>query len=172
MIGAMPYLLLGLLLGALVSLWVGRAWRRARLRRRFRRARAGELAAEKLLKKRGFRILDDQVRRREHMLVDGKRLEYEVRADLLVSRWWRTYVVEVKTGKSAPNPKTTATRRQLREYAAIYDVDGLLLADMSAGELREIRFPARATGRRPAWMAAMFLIGAMVGVALTTIAGS
>ncbi|HVH97636.1 MAG TPA: PD-(D/E)XK nuclease family protein, partial [Enhygromyxa sp.] len=163
----MPELVLGLLLGALLSLWLARAWRRARMRRRFRRARDGELAAEQLLKKRGFRVLADQVTRREHMFVDGERLEYEVRADLLVSRWWRTYVVEVKTGKVAPNPRKGATRRQLREYAALYDVDGLLLADMSAGELHEIRFPAKATEGRARWMAAMFLIGAIVGVAVT-----
>jgi Holliday junction resolvase-like predicted endonuclease len=166
-----PYLILGLLLGALLSLWIGRGWRRARMRRRFRKARAGELAAEQLLKKRGFRILDEQVRRREHMFVDGERIEYEVRADLLVSRRWRTYVVEIKTGKSAPNPRTIATRRQLREYAALYDADGLLLADMSAGELHQIRFPAKATGRRPTWMAAMFLLGAMAGVALAVLVG-
>ncbi len=167
----MPYLVLGLLFGALVSLWIRRAWSRARMRRRFRRARAGELAAEKLLRSKGFRILDEQVRRREHMLVDGKALDFEVRADLLVSRWWRTFVVEVKTGKSAPNPVHTATRRQLREYAAIYEADGLLLADMSAGELHEIRFPAGATQRRPSSLAAMFLVGAMVGVAVTTLIG-
>jgi Holliday junction resolvase-like predicted endonuclease len=167
----MPYLIIGLLFGALLSLWVGRAWRRARMRRRFRRARAGEIAAEKLLKKRGFRILDEQVRRRGHIFVNDERLDYEVRADLLVSRWWRTYVVEVKTGKSAPNPKSSATRRQLREYAALYEADGVLLADMSAGELRKIRFPAKATGRRPVGMAAMFLVGAIVGVALTVFVG-
>jgi hypothetical protein len=167
----MSHVVLGLLLGALLSLWIGRMWRRALMRRRFLRARAGEIAAEELLKRRGFRILDGQVRRQAHMFVDGERLEYEVRADLLVSRWWRTYVVEVKTGNSAPNPKTTTTRRQLREYAAIYDADGLLLADMSVGELREIRFPVRRTGRRSFWMAAMFLVGAIAGVALTTLVG-
>jgi signal transduction histidine kinase len=164
----MPTLLLGLLLGAMLSIWLGRAWRRARMRRRFRRARTGELAAEALLKKRGYRILDEQVRRREHLLVDNERLEYEVRADLLVSRWWRTYVVEVKTGNSAPNPRNSATRRQLREYAALYEADGLLLADMNAGRIHEIRFPARgATGRSQ--LAAVFLLGAMVGVGLATL---
>ncbi|MFO7566830.1 MAG: PD-(D/E)XK nuclease family protein [Enhygromyxa sp.] len=167
----MPWLLVGLLLGALLSLWIGRAWRRARMRRRSRRARAGEVAAEVLLRRRGFRILDEQVRRREHLLVDGERLDFEVRADLLVSRWWRTYVVEIKTGKSAPNPKTSATRRQLREYAAVYEVDGLLLADMSAGELHEIRFPARASGRRPAGLVPVFLAGAIFGVVLATFVG-
>jgi Holliday junction resolvase-like predicted endonuclease len=164
-------LILGVLLGALLSIWLARSWRRARMRQRFRKARAGELAAEQLLKKRGFRILADQVRRREHMFVNGERLEYEVRADLLVSKWWRTYVVEVKTGKSAPDPRKGATRRQLREYAALYDADGLLLADMTAGQLHEIRFPVKATGRRPARVAAIFLVGAMVGVALATLVG-
>ncbi|PRP93582.1 PD-(D/E)XK nuclease family protein [Enhygromyxa salina] len=167
----MPYLVLGLLLGALVSLWVGRAWQRTRMRRRFRQARAGEVAAEELLKKQGFRILDEQVRRRQHMFVDGERLDYEVRADLLVSRWWRTYVVEVKTGKSAPNPKTTATRRQLREYAAVYDADGLLLADMSARELYEIEFPASGSRRQRTRTATAFILGAMVGVALAVLVG-
>jgi Holliday junction resolvase-like predicted endonuclease len=167
----MPELMLGVLLGALLSLWLARAWQRARMRRRFRRARAGELEAERLLKKRGFRILAEQVPRREHLFVDGERLEYEVRADLLVSRWWRTYVVEVKTGKSAPNPRNGATRRQLREYAALYDADGLLLADMSAGTLHEIRFPAKASRGRAVALAAMFLCGAMVGVAATMLIG-
>ena len=134
------------------------------MRRRFRKARAGELAAEQLLRRRGYRILEDQVRRREHMFVDGERLEYEVRADLLVSRGWRTYVVEVKTGKSAPNPKAPGTRRQLREYAALYDADGLLLADMSAGTIHEVRFPARSSGRGPIGLAAMFLLGAIAGL--------
>jgi Holliday junction resolvase-like predicted endonuclease len=169
---AVSNLLLGLLLGALLSIWLARGWRRARMRRRFRTARAGELAAEQLLKQRGYRILADQVTRREHMFVDGERLDYEVRADLLVSRWWRTYVVEVKTGKHAPNPRKGATRRQLREYAALYDADGLLLADMSVGEIHEIHFPVKATGRKPARMAAMFLVGAMVGVGLTMLVGN
>jgi hypothetical protein len=105
------------------------------------------------------------------MFVDGERLDFEVRADLLVTRWWRTYVVEVKTGTSAPNPKTTATRRQLREYAAVYDVDGLLLADMNAGELHEVHFPTRGARRGAATLTATFLVGAIVGVVLTTIVG-
>ena len=136
------------------------------MRRRFRRAREGEIAAEVLLRARGYRILDDQSRRQGHMFVDGERVEYQVRADLLVSRGFRTYVVEVKTGKSAPNPKHSATRRQLREYAEVYEVDGLLLADMSAGQLREVHFPYRGQARMRRRMATLFLLGALFGVAL------
>ena len=124
-------LLLGLLLGALLAIGVTRLARRIRLRRRFARARAGELAVEPLLRRAGFRVLDEQVRRRAHLLVDGRPVEYEVRADLLATRGGRTYVVEVKTGKTAPKPSSSATRRQLREYAAVYAADGLLLADMA-----------------------------------------
>jgi hypothetical protein len=51
----MADVILAALLGALLSLWLARAWRRARMRRRFRKARAGEIAAEQLLKRRGFR---------------------------------------------------------------------------------------------------------------------
>lgn len=164
----MPLLLLVAgLVGMLLALVLARAWRRASLRWRFRKARAGELAAEALLRRRGFRILDEQVRRREHLFVDGERVDYEVRADLLVARWWRTYVVEVKTGKAAPNPTHTATRRQLREYAAVYAADGLLLADMNAGTLHEIRFPAQAGGREPSSTVALVLLGALLGVGLT-----
>lgn len=164
-------LLLAGLLGALLAIWIPQAWRRTKMRRRFRRAREGELEAAALLRRRGYRVLDDQVKRSGHMFVDGERVEYEVRADLLVSRWWRTYVVEVKTGKSAPNPKNSATRRQLREYAAVYEVDGLILADMSEGELRSVRFPGRGQRRRARVMAAMFVVGAMLGVAASAAIG-
>ncbi|MCA9685720.1 MAG: hypothetical protein KC457_26320 [Myxococcales bacterium] len=165
----LPQAIIGVLIGILLALWLARAWRRGRSRRRLRRARRGEIAAEALLRRRGYRILDDQVRRSCHMFVDGDRLDYEVRADLLATRGAKTYVVEVKTGSKAPNPRGAATRRQLREYAAVYPVDGLLLADMSAGELHEIHFPvAGASSPRLGRTLAVFVLGAIAGVALTT----
>lgn len=167
----MPYVLLGMLLGALLSTWFARAWASARRSRINRRARQGELAAERLLKREGYVILDQQVCRRHSMLIDKQRVEYEVRADLLASKRGRTYVVEVKTGKSAPDPKKAATRRQLREYAAIYKADGLLLADMTAERLHAIEFPAKETRPSRARMATVFLIGAIVGVILTMLTG-
>lgn len=164
-------LLLALLFGALLALTLARAWRRVRLRRRFRRAREGEREAEVLLERRGYTILDDQVRQRGELLVDGEALAYEVRADLLVARRGRTYVVEVKTGSRAPKPSSAATRRQLREYAAVYEVDGLLLADMSAGRLHAIEFPARARPRRGGSAPAAFVLGAALGVMLAMLVG-
>ena len=81
-----------------------------------------------------------------------------------------TYVVEVKTGKSGPDPKKAATRRQLREYAAIYEADGLLLADMTAERLHAIEFPTKETRPSRARMATVFLIGAITIVAVAACA--
>lgn len=160
-------LILALLVGALLALVLARTWRRLVLRRRFRRAREGEREAEQLLERAGYRILDAQVRQRGEVIVDGEPVAYEVRADLLATRRGRTYVVEVKTGTRAPKPSSAATRRQLREYADVYEVDGLLLADMTTGRLHAIEFPRRAPPRGRSIALPMFLFGALVGVALT-----
>jgi Holliday junction resolvase-like predicted endonuclease len=159
-------IVLSLLVGALLALVLARAWRRFVLRRRFRRAREGEREAEQLLERAGYRILDAQVRQRGELLVDGERVAYEVRADLLATRRGRTYVVEVKTGSRAPKPSSAATRRQLREYADVYEVDGLLLADMQAGRLYAIEFPRRPPPPRRSFVLPMLLLGLLVGVAL------
>ncbi len=160
-------LILALLVGALLALMFARTWRRLMLRRRFRRAREGEREAEQLLERAGYRILDAQVRQRGEMIVDGEPVAYEVRADLLAIRRGRTYVVEVKTGTRAPKPSSAATRRQLREYADVYEVDGLLLADMATGRLHAIEFPRRSPPRGRSIALPMFLFGTLVGVALT-----
>ena len=147
-----------------VAIGARRQWSNLAMRRRFRRGRRGELEAEKLLRARGFSVLDDQATRKAHMFVNGRRENYFVRADFLVSRWWKTYVVEVKTGAMAPNPKASATRRQLLEYSQVYDADGLILADMETRTLLEIRFPAR-TSRVGVGRIAVtaFVVGALVG---------
>jgi hypothetical protein len=152
----------------LITLSISRRWRAFRRARRFRRARQGETAARALLEARGYTLVDRQATRRARMWVDGRAVEYDVRADYLVVRGGRTFVVEVKTGDHAPDPAGTATRRQLLEYGSVYDADGLILADMSAGKLRSVRFPSparRAGGTRIIITAA--LVGLMAGAALT-----
>ena len=61
----------------------------------------------------------------------------------------------------------TATRRQLLEYALAYDVDGVLLVDMTAGRLHQVEFP---TLDRRAPPAIRFVLGVAVGIALTVLA--
>jgi Holliday junction resolvase-like predicted endonuclease len=101
----------------------------------------GELAAERLLERRGFTILDRQVTVRWHIEVDGEPFPCASRADLLVQKRGRQFVAEVKTGSRAPDPTTPQTRRQLLEYLMAFPVHGALLVDMERRTIHEIRFP-------------------------------
>jgi hypothetical protein len=141
----LPWALVALL--ALGCLLLALAWWRAagrvgrENRRRATVARAGESGAEALLARRGYRVTGRQETRRFALSVDGEEVEATCRADLLVaaddgSNW----VAEVKTGGAARATRPQ-TRRQLLEYALVFDVDGVLLVDMEAEEVHEITFP-------------------------------
>jgi hypothetical protein len=131
------------LLGGVVFA-ITRRLRAARLlKRRFARARRGEVEAVSVLARAGFRVQEAQTSRTLTVEVDGKRLGYVVRADFLVRDWLgRRYVAEVKTGERAPDPLHAPTRRQLLEYQVGYpEARAVLLVDMEACSVQRIRFP-------------------------------
>ena len=140
----MQYLLLLLVV---VCLFLTVAWRRAlsrgsrRQRDRMRRAQAGEEAAEILLEELGYTIVSRQESRSWPIVVDGEQFDAKVRADLVVTRDDETWIAEVKTGDTAPNPLHPATRRQLLEYLFVFDPDGILLVDVEMGDVMEVAFP-------------------------------
>lgn len=103
-------------------------------------AQAGEGAAEALLEAEGYTVLDRQVPVQGRMRLDGEEATFSVRLDLEVERSGRLYVAEVKTGTLAPDPTLAATRRQLREYAALLPDHGLLLVDMESETITEVDF--------------------------------
>jgi hypothetical protein len=108
--------------------------------RRGNRARKGEDIAERMLRRSGFEVVDRQVHRVSTMIVDDEPVEISVRVDFIVRHRRRSFVAEVKTGAVAPSPTHPATRRQLREYGAFFPRHGLLLVDVEAGRIHEIRF--------------------------------
>ena len=145
-------------------LWWRSATRRWASSRRRARAREGEIEAEEFLERRGYRILERQVRRRAHYLVDGAPRGAEVIADLLVARRGRRFIAEVKTGTKAPDPMHRATRRQLLEYAHAFDVDGLLLVDADQRRVSSFEVPqARRSSARWLWLALGLAAGAVAG---------
>ena len=96
-----------------------------------------------------------------------------LRGDLLVRRSGETFLVEVKTGEREPSLRSSATRRQLLEYAHAFDVDGLLLVDATTGAVHEVRTPATRAARPRAglgWVFAVVALGAL-GAWLVTRAG-
>jgi hypothetical protein len=91
-----------------------KAWK---TQRRFARGREAEGEAAQLLQKQGFEIIEDQCSRECRLDVDGTVIPYKVRVDFIVrDSSGDLYAAEVKSGKKAPNPKYSATRRQLIEY--------------------------------------------------------
>ncbi len=131
-----------------LSAWVSRFVRRRRILSRVARAGDGEKEAAIYLQDAGFMVLGTQVASTYSLMVDERPMDIDVRADLVVEKGARRFVVEVKTGKVAPRLDTPATRRQLLEYQLAFDVDGILLFDAEARAIRTISFPERMSRSR------------------------
>lgn len=132
-----------MLLVLAVVLAIRRRVRSRRARRRARIAVAAETAAERLLVRHGYAILDRQVRLIWTPLLDGEPVPTELRLDLLVAKAGEVLAAEVKSGTEAPRLETAATRRQLLEYRVAFAVDGVLLVEPAAGSIRRVDFPVR-----------------------------
>jgi hypothetical protein len=129
------------LIGALIGLRLARRRAERRIARHRRTGRAGAERALRLLRRAGYRVLDTEVTATGTVVVDGERREYRVRADALVRRWFRSYVAEFKGGPESARLENRDTRRQLLEYATVFDAKGILLVDADAGRIRRVRFP-------------------------------
>ena len=155
------------LLQALVVAW-RKWWRRRKILGRVARAGQGEARARGFLGELGFEILGAQVATTYPVFIDETEVTIALRADYLVEKNGRRYVVEVKTGKLATRIDTAATRRQLLEYRVAFDVDGVLLIDADSEKMHAVTFPvsnAPAESKRGAWgwlaLAAALLVAAL-----------
>jgi Holliday junction resolvase-like predicted endonuclease len=172
----LPWLLaLASLAGATVAWWLFRARQRWRLARSRAQGLDGEVRALRSLKRFGFAILGEQVERTAVLMIDEQPVPFTVRADFMVRKSGRTAVVEVKTGASATFD-AAATRRQLFEYAAIYQVEDVYLFDATSDRLYHTRFPhlQQRTGRRFAWRstverAVLIFLGIWAGIWIASI---
>ena len=160
---------------------LGVAAARRRLAAARERGAWGEVRAEAILRRRGFRVLGRQVGVTYGLGVDGRRIPVDLRADYVVAETGgrgRRYVAEVKTGKLAPRIDTAATRRQLLEYRMAFDVDGVLLVDAEDDRVRLVEFPLGTPGRgsrglgasgrppsRVVWLAAGIAAGVLATLA-------
>ena len=132
-------LLFGVLTGMILYHLAVINYKNFRVKRTFKSGRIAENAAVKFLRSHGYKILASQLREEVIIYVDGETEKSIVRADYLVRRGWKLYVVEVKSGQQG-NAKLPAIRRQLLEYYMVYQPDGILLLDMEHKNLQEIRF--------------------------------
>lgn len=114
-----------------------------KLKKRFTFAREGEKSAEELLKENGYALEEVQKGSKLSMYVNGEEFFYQVRPDGFASKEGKRYLVEVKTGKVATNPKSSATRRQLLEYYHGFDVEGVLLIDSQDKKVHHVHFDVK-----------------------------
>lgn len=161
----------GLVLGMILVVVVSRRYKRVKVQKMLKRAKAAEKKAVVLLQKWGYTIIDVQLREKVVITIDGKPHESTIRADILVRKGFKRYIVEVKTGQQT-SPTLPNVRRQLLEYWLVYQPDGMLLLDMEKEVLKEICFDQIATRRRLAQQPLMWLAaGICLGYFLYKIAG-
>jgi len=160
------YSILGAIIGAFLALFILKLFNQIKVKRRFEKAKNSEKQAVILLERHGFRITDIQKTKTYTLFVDNKPHEAMVRADMIAKKNNKTYVVEVKSGKKAPSPRSIATRRQLLEYYLAYRPDGLLLVDMEKEKIRQIRYSfidKSTVLKHMLWFVVIFFLGAIVG---------
>ena len=132
-------LLLLVTFGALVGSSIAR-WRKKRALASLReRGQQGEINAERWLREAGFDIIESQRNEEFFFLADGQRRTFRVRPDIMATFRGQSWLIEVKTGKSA-SPDYPATRRQIREYAQLWPRHRYALFDATQGLFYEISF--------------------------------
>ena len=104
-----------------------------------KRGRKSERKAIKLLIKKGYKIINQQLTTKGYLYENGNKVDYKVRPDFMVTKDKVTYVAEIKTGLSA-SIETISTRRQLLEYSKLFNSSKVILVDISKKEIKVIEF--------------------------------
>lgn len=99
----------------------------------------GEKIAHNWLKRHGFKNIESQSVFHCSYFIDGNEKEFDIKPDFLAEKSGESWLIEVKTGTAA-SPSTIATRRQLREYAALFPEKRYALFDATKKVLHEVEF--------------------------------
>ena len=122
-------------LGWKIRLW----WKNFLFMLSRKRGKKGEMTAIKLLEKKGFKILNEQINLNGYFFINGNLKKFDLRPDLLVEKNGVEYIAEIKTGEVA-DPSNINTRRQLHEYSYYGNQDVVLLVDPFKKSIKELSF--------------------------------
>jgi Holliday junction resolvase-like predicted endonuclease len=140
--------------------------RTKKLKQRFSKSRQAEKEAEKILRKKGYTIIDAQKSKPLHISIGDKIHRYLVRIDYLVRKRGKVYVVEVKNGEKVPYITNRETRRQMLEYYLAYQPNGIILLNMKNKSISEVKFQFEITFRQWLIKIVYFLAGAIFTLVL------
>ncbi len=132
---------IALLLFAFLRLKIKEWSRNYKKQQRLNRGIEGEKKAAVYLKKNGFKIIEEQSEKEYFIKENGKDIKISIIADFIVKKDGKQYVVEAKTGRSAPQITNSSTRRQILEYSQAFECDGVFLLDIDNKLLKKIEFP-------------------------------
>ncbi|MDC3088148.1 hypothetical protein OA505_00010 [Alphaproteobacteria bacterium] len=104
-----------------------------------KRGKKGERTSIQLLKKNGYKVLDEQIKLNGYFFIDDELNKFDLRPDLLVEKDGIQYIAEIKTGEVA-NPSNRDTRRQLHEYSYYSNQDIILLVDPIKKSIKRLSF--------------------------------
>jgi len=128
----------GIILGILVLYFGGKKFRSYRIKKMLKNAKSAERRAITILERAGYRVIDAQLKERVITTIDNTAHSSMIKADFLVRKGFKKYIVEVKTGNQAqitlPN-----VRRQMLEYYLVYQPSGLLFLDMEREKIKVIQ---------------------------------
>jgi len=122
--------------------------RTKRLKQRFSKSRQAEKEAEKILRKKGYVIIEVQKCKPLLITIGDKIHRYLVRIDYLVRKRGKVYVVEVKSGEKIPYITNRETRRQMLEYYLAYQPSGIILLNMKNKSISEVKFQFESASRQ------------------------
>lgn len=134
------YLLIAILFVIVLKYWITNKITLYKHIKRIKRGAKGEIQAEKLLIKNGYSILSKQEEFVYTLKENDNIVSIKVVPDFIAKKNGKRYVVEVKTGSSAPSITNSSTRRQILEYYHVFDCDGVILLDMEACLFKHIDF--------------------------------
>lgn len=156
-------LFMGIIIGAILFYWVHKKFSGYLFVRRMRKAKKAEKKAQSFLENEGYEVIDYQQPAKMITYVDGQPNEHRIQADYIAKKDRKKYVVEVKTGESAPRISQAKTRRQLLEYYFCYDSDGILLVNMDDKTIKEISFDLERSKRILSPIKMGYLISLLLG---------
>ena len=104
-----------------------------------KRGKKGERSSINLLKKNGYKVLDEQIKLNGYFFIDDELKEFDLRPDLLVEKDGIQYIAEIKTGEVA-NTSNRNTRRQLHEYSYYSNQEIVLLVDPIRKSIKRLSF--------------------------------
>jgi hypothetical protein len=154
---------IAILLIVVVKYKLERYKKKRNLKKRFDRGTLLESQARKFLESKNYRIVEEQKIYYHKYLVNGIPHESKLILDYVVKKKGKTYIVEVKSGKSAIYLKDKNTRRQILEYDFVIENDGVFILDMENKNMQLVEFHSKVE-RKDETLRRVIIISAILGI--------